>query len=70
MVCMATDRDGRTEPQQLHWDTTYAAHPAMYGDRPSDAAVYAAKIFGDASTDAAFAHMLLCMDLSPNRFTP
>jgi SAM-dependent methyltransferase len=48
MVCMATDRADRTEPQQLHWDTTYAAHPAMYGDRPSDPAVYAAKIFGDA----------------------
>lgn len=48
MGCMATDRDDRTEPQRLHWDTTYAAHPAMYGDRPSDPAVYAAKIFRHA----------------------
>jgi SAM-dependent methyltransferase len=48
---MAADRDDRTEPQQLHWDTTYAAHPAMYGDRPSDPAVYAAKIFRDAGAE-------------------
>jgi SAM-dependent methyltransferase len=45
---MAADRQARVEPQQPHWDTTYAAHPAMYGDRPSGPTVYAAKVFRDA----------------------
>ena len=45
---MATDRDGRAEQQQLHWDSTYSAHPAMYGAEPSAPAVYAAKVFRDA----------------------
>ncbi len=48
MSCMATDREDGTEPQQLHWDTTYSAHPAMYGEEPSAPAVYAAKVFKDA----------------------
>ena len=45
---MASDRDDRAEPQQQHWDTTYAAHPAMYGEEPSAPAVYAAQVFRDA----------------------
>ena len=44
---MATDGDGGAE-QQLHWDSTYSAHPAMYGAEPSAPAVYAAKVFRDA----------------------
>jgi SAM-dependent methyltransferase len=48
MSRMATDRGDGAEPQQLHWDATYAAQPAMYGDRPSAPAVYAAKVFRDA----------------------
>src|SRR6516165_8963399 len=47
MGCMATDGDGGAE-QQLHWDSTYSAHPAMYGAEPSAPAVYAAKVFRDA----------------------
>jgi SAM-dependent methyltransferase len=34
--------------QRDHWDTSYAAHPAMYGNQPSAAAVYAADIFQGA----------------------
>ncbi|HWT49724.1 MAG TPA: class I SAM-dependent methyltransferase, partial [Mycobacterium sp.] len=45
---MAADRQNGAEPQQLHWDTTYAAHPAMYGEEPSAPAVYAAEVFRDA----------------------
>jgi SAM-dependent methyltransferase len=45
---MASDHQDGTKAQQLHWDTSYAAHPAMYGDKPSDPAVYAAKVFGNA----------------------
>jgi SAM-dependent methyltransferase len=48
MDCMPADRQDRPDRQRGHWDTTYAAHPAMYGGRPSAAAVYAAKIFRDA----------------------
>jgi SAM-dependent methyltransferase len=44
---MAAERHDRPGPQRLHWDTTYSAHPALYGDRPSAAAVYAARIFRD-----------------------
>jgi SAM-dependent methyltransferase len=46
---MATHRDDRAEPQQLHWDITYSAHPKMYGEKPSAPAVYAAKLFRNAS---------------------
>jgi SAM-dependent methyltransferase len=31
--------------QREHWQRTYAAHPGMYGDRPSAPAVYAAEVF-------------------------
>ena len=45
---MAADRQDSAEAQRRHWDSTYAAHPAMYGDRPSAPAVHAAKVFRDA----------------------
>ncbi len=45
---MASDPADGAEPQQLHWDATYSAHPAMYGEGPSAPAVYAAKVFRDA----------------------
>jgi SAM-dependent methyltransferase len=47
MGCMPTGRQDGAEPQQLHWDTTYAAHPGMYGGEPSAPAVYAAEVFSD-----------------------
>ncbi|MEC3958155.1 class I SAM-dependent methyltransferase [Nocardia sp. CDC153] len=31
--------------QHEHWQRTYSAHPGMYGERPSAAAVYAAEVF-------------------------
>lgn len=31
--------------QRRHWQGTYAAHPAMYGEEPSEPAVHAARIF-------------------------
>ncbi|MRH90886.1 methyltransferase domain-containing protein [Nocardia sp. SYP-A9097] len=31
--------------QQHHWEQTYRSHPGMYGDLPSEAAVYAAETF-------------------------
>jgi SAM-dependent methyltransferase len=49
---MATDRDDRGEPQRLHWDTTYSAHPTMYGEEPSAPAVYAVKLFRDTGAQA------------------
>jgi SAM-dependent methyltransferase len=42
MADMPADR------QRDHWDTSYAAHPGMYGNQPSAAAVYAAEIFHGA----------------------
>jgi hypothetical protein len=45
MGFMAPDRQDR---QRGHWDTTYAAHPAMYGGAPSAPAVYAAEVFRNA----------------------
>jgi SAM-dependent methyltransferase len=32
--------------QQTHWQQTYAAHPGLYGDQPSEAAKYALEVFG------------------------
>ncbi|MFE3793171.1 class I SAM-dependent methyltransferase [Nocardia tengchongensis] len=31
--------------QHEHWQRTYRTHPAMYGEQPSEAAVYAADLF-------------------------
>ncbi|MHA5053739.1 class I SAM-dependent methyltransferase [Streptomyces sp. SD15] len=39
--------DGRdlAEVQRAHWQETYTAHPGMYGEEPSAAAVHAAGVF-------------------------
>lgn len=34
--------------QHAHWEQTYRAHPGMYGEEPSEAAVYAADLFRTA----------------------
>ncbi|QUR67626.1 class I SAM-dependent methyltransferase [Mycobacterium spongiae] len=39
----------RLERQRRHWDATYVAHPVMYGDGPSDPAIYAAEAFRSAA---------------------
>ncbi|MFF6951358.1 class I SAM-dependent methyltransferase [Streptomyces iakyrus] len=39
------------EAQREHWQQTYGAHPGMYGDRPSDAAVHAAGKFRAAGAN-------------------
>jgi SAM-dependent methyltransferase len=36
---------GPADSQCRYWDDTYRAHPQMYGDQPSSAAVYAAGVF-------------------------
>ncbi|MFH8367396.1 class I SAM-dependent methyltransferase [Streptomyces sp. NPDC018031] len=41
---MADERE-LAETQRLHWQDTYAAHPGMYGERPSEPAVHAAGLF-------------------------
>lgn len=33
------------DEQRAHWEATYRAHPGMYGERPSAAAVHAAGVF-------------------------
>ncbi|MER5622157.1 class I SAM-dependent methyltransferase [Streptosporangium sp. NPDC002544] len=33
------------QAQHEHWQRTYAAHPGMYGARPSEPALYAAEVF-------------------------
>ncbi|MCP2296702.1 Methyltransferase domain-containing protein [Nocardia amikacinitolerans] len=38
------DRD-LAEAQHGHWQSTYAAHPGMYGDQPSAPAEHAARLF-------------------------
>ncbi|MEZ0093593.1 class I SAM-dependent methyltransferase [Streptacidiphilus sp. EB129] len=40
-----TDEDALADAQRGHWQHTYAAHPGMYGERPSEPAVYAAVAF-------------------------
>ncbi|ASF08983.1 hypothetical protein NBRGN_026_00890 [Nocardia brasiliensis NBRC 14402] len=42
---MVNDLPGLAEVQDRHWESTYRAHPGMYGERPSAAAVYAAGLF-------------------------
>ncbi|RPF44030.1 methyltransferase family protein [Streptomyces sp. Ag109_G2-6] len=37
--------EGLAEGQREHWERTYGAHPGMYGERPSEAAVRAAGVF-------------------------
>lgn len=36
------------QAQRAHWQTTYGAHPAMYGEQPSAPAVHAASVFRTA----------------------
>ena len=40
------------DEQRQHWSATFAAHPDMYGDEPSDAAVAAADEFAAADVDS------------------
>ncbi|MFF4646988.1 class I SAM-dependent methyltransferase [Streptomyces sp. NPDC001389] len=42
---MADEREGLDEAQRRHWQSTYAAHPGMYGEEPSAPAVHAAAVF-------------------------
>lgn len=49
MGSMPAERQNQPDRQRGHWDTTYAANPAMYGGQPSAPAVYAAKIFRGTS---------------------
>jgi SAM-dependent methyltransferase len=51
MVAFMTD-DGQdlADAQQMHWQETYTAHPGMYGEEPSTAAVHAVGVFRAAGT--------------------
>ncbi|MFD7629919.1 class I SAM-dependent methyltransferase [Streptomyces sp. NPDC059851] len=42
---MTDDGQDLAAAQQAHWQHTYAAHPGMYGERPSAPAVHAARVF-------------------------
>ncbi|MFI9001099.1 class I SAM-dependent methyltransferase [Streptomyces sp. NPDC053541] len=42
---MADEEQGLAEEQRRHWQETYAAHPGMYGERPSAPALHAAGVF-------------------------
>ncbi|WP_307811548.1 class I SAM-dependent methyltransferase [Streptomyces fildesensis] len=43
---MAQERDERlADAQREHWQSTYTAHPGMYGEQPSDPAIHAADVF-------------------------
>jgi hypothetical protein len=52
--------------QREHWQRTYTEHPGMYGTEPSRASPVRRRPLElpDASVDAVYAHMLLCMALS------
>ncbi|MEU8526957.1 class I SAM-dependent methyltransferase [Streptomyces sp. NPDC048629] len=39
------------EAQRQHWQSTYAAHPGMYGQEPSAPAVHAARVFRAAGAE-------------------
>ena len=45
---MAGDEWRLVEFQREHWQSTYAAHPGMYGEEPSVPAVHAAEVFRTA----------------------
>ncbi|MFH8800416.1 class I SAM-dependent methyltransferase [Streptomyces sp. NPDC017936] len=47
---MADEKD-LADAQRAHRQDTYAAHPGMYGERPSDPAVHAAALFRAAGAD-------------------
>ncbi|KOG22577.1 MULTISPECIES: class I SAM-dependent methyltransferase [Streptomyces] len=42
---MTGDEENLAEAQRAHWQNTYAAHPGMYGEKPSAPAVHAADVF-------------------------
>nr|WP_024127240.1 class I SAM-dependent methyltransferase [Streptomyces sp. F8]AHE39976.1 6-O-methylguanine DNA methyltransferase [Streptomyces sp. F8] len=37
--------EGLAQAQRRHWQHTYTAHPGMYGEQPSTAAIHAAAVF-------------------------
>ncbi|ELS56467.1 class I SAM-dependent methyltransferase [Streptomyces viridochromogenes] len=39
------DEQELAQSQRRHWQDTYAAHPGMYGEKPSDPAIHAASTF-------------------------
>ncbi|MFF6877461.1 hypothetical protein ACFY9S_19395 [Streptomyces sp. NPDC012474] len=39
------DEQGLAHSQRRHWQDTYAAHPGMYGEKPSEPVVNAASAF-------------------------
>lgn len=45
---MADSEHELAEAQRAHWQSTYTAHPGMYGEQPSAPAIYAARIFHTA----------------------
>ncbi|MFI6880777.1 class I SAM-dependent methyltransferase [Streptomyces sp. NPDC050400] len=45
---MAGDGHDLADSQQAHWQSTYSAHPGMYGEAPSGPARHAASIFRKA----------------------
>lgn len=45
---MAGDERELAEAQRAHWQSTYSAHPGMYGEEPSAPAVHAAAVFRSA----------------------
>lgn len=42
---MSDDARELAEAQRQHWQSTYTAHPGMYGEQPSTPAVHAAQVF-------------------------
>lgn len=45
---MSEDAQELADVQRQHWQNTYTAHPGMYGEQPSTAAVHAAEMFRSA----------------------
>jgi cyclopropane fatty-acyl-phospholipid synthase-like methyltransferase len=42
------DGQDLADAQRAHWQHTYTAHPGMYGEKPSAAAVHAVGVFREA----------------------
>ncbi|PNG24010.1 class I SAM-dependent methyltransferase [Streptomyces cahuitamycinicus] len=45
------DEQELAQSQRRHWQDTYAAHPGMYGEKPSEPAVHAASAFSAAGAE-------------------
>ncbi|TDU73522.1 class I SAM-dependent methyltransferase [Streptomyces sp. KS 21] len=45
---MTGNEEDLAEAQRAHWQSTYAAHPGMYGEEPSAPAIHAADVFRTA----------------------